>query len=198
MSAAPLTGLLLAAGRGRRFGGNKILARLADGRAVGLAAAAALAAAVERVLVVVDGDGGETERAFAAAGYVTCRAPEAALGMGHSLARGIGASTDSSGWLVALGDMPYVRPETIIALAAALRAGAPIVVPSHAGRDGHPVGFAAALADELGALRGDRGARAVIERDPARVERLVVTDAGILRDVDTPADLAGGGDPDPA
>ncbi len=187
--SAPLTGLLLAAGRARRFGGNKILAALPGGERVGLTAAAVLAAGVERVLVVVDAAGGDTEDAFVAAGYRTCRAADAALGMGHSLAAGVAASADAAGWLIALADMPFVRVDTVRQVADALRAGAVIARPCHAGQAGHPVGFSAALRDALLAVRGDRGAQPVLARHAAEVVTLEVADPGVLRDVDVPTDL---------
>jgi molybdenum cofactor cytidylyltransferase len=53
------------------------------------------------------------------------------------------------------------------------------------------VGFSAALRAELLALDGDTGARAVVERHAARIERIVTVDPGIFIDIDTPRDLAG-------
>ena len=96
-------------------------------------------------------------------------------------------------------DMPWVRPDTIRRIADA-PPDAPIVVPvfqpdgAPAPVDGHPVRFSAALLPELAALGGDRGARVLFARHPVR--RLPVTDPGIVRDVDTPADLADEGRPD--
>ncbi|MEF9943630.1 MAG: nucleotidyltransferase family protein, partial [Burkholderiaceae bacterium] len=54
----------------------------------------------------------------------------------------------------------------------------------HAGRRGHPVGFAAALGAELIALTGEAGAREVLARHPP--QSIEVKDAGVLLDVDTP------------
>ena len=46
--------------------------------------------------------------------------PRAQEGMGASLACGVMASPDASGWIVALADMPWIRPATIQSVAAAL------------------------------------------------------------------------------
>jgi len=56
------------------------------------------------------------------------------------------------------------------------------------GSGGHPIGFGADFFAGLTALDGDEGARRLI--DPAKLIRIETDDAGILRDVDTPADLA--------
>ena len=64
----------------------------------------------------------------------------------------------------------------------------PIVLPVHGGQDGHPVRFDASLGPDLARLTGERGARALLQRHPAH--RIPVTDVGVVRDLDTPADLA--------
>jgi molybdenum cofactor cytidylyltransferase len=60
-------------------------------------------------------------------------------------------------------------------------------VPVYRDGRGNPVLFSAALFDELRAVTGDRGGRAVIARDPQRVTEVRV-DAPMPADVDTPED----------
>jgi molybdenum cofactor cytidylyltransferase len=110
--------------------------------------------------------------------------------MGHSLACGAQHVPTPAALLVALGDMPAIRTETVRRVRRALADGAAIAVPTHQGRRGHPVGFAAAVQAELGRLHGDQGARAVLQQHAARVQEIPVDDTGILCDVDTPADLS--------
>ncbi|NRF88788.1 NTP transferase domain-containing protein, partial [Burkholderia gladioli] len=106
-------------------------------------------------------------------------------------AAAVRASRDAGGWLVALGDMPWVAPASIRAVARELASGRnTIAAPHHQGRRGHPVAFAAVHRDALAALDGDTGARALLlAHEVAEVE---VDDPGVLRDVDTRDDLAGG------
>src|SRR5262249_20604072 len=117
------------------------------------------------------------------------RCESAIEGMGASLACGVAASADADGWVVALGDMPWIAPATIASVAEALCSGADIVAPSLDGRRGHPVGFARRHHAELAALRGDEGARPIIEAHRAGILLLPSSDPGVLRDVDAPADL---------
>ena len=116
---------------------------------------------------------------------------EAVDGMGHSLAAAVRAEADAPGWVVALGDMPRVAAHSIEAVIAALHSGARIAVPTYQGKRGHPVGFAASCREELLALRGDAGARGVLQRYAAEVVTVEVDDPGILQDVDTAEDLEG-------
>ena len=114
---------------------------------------------------------------------------QAVEGMGTSIAAGVNATGDASGWLIALGDMPGIQVDTVVAIADALRNGARIAVPVMEGKRGHPVGFSAAYGVQLQSLTGDTGAREILNADSAFVEEIRVMDAGIFLDIDTPADL---------
>ena len=111
---------------------------------------------------------------------------EAARGMGASIATGVAERSGAPGWLVLPGDMPLVKPATLLSVATALEQQ-PIVFAQHQGRRGHPVGFSAELYSELIMLGGDEGARRLLARYPAL--GLEVEDRGVLVDVDTVADL---------
>lgn len=193
MSYASLaTGVLLAGGLGQRFDPSglhsKLLALLPDGTPVAVAAARHLAAATADVIAVVRPGAEKLAMLLNEAGCHVVYAPDAMRGMGASLAAGVRATPDANGWLVALGDMPWIAASTYETVTRALEAdNASIVAPAHRGVRGHPVGFAAHHFDALVALDGDTGARALFASAP--VQLLDVDDPGIVRDVDTPADL---------
>jgi molybdenum cofactor cytidylyltransferase len=113
---------------------------------------------------------------------------DAPRGMGASLAAAIGAAGDAESWIVALADMPRIAVESIAAVARAVDEGATLVAPFYEGQRGHPVGFGLEHREALLALDGDAGARALFATYP--LTRIDVSDPGILRDVDTPADLS--------
>jgi molybdenum cofactor cytidylyltransferase len=185
-----ISAILLAAGAGNRFGGRKLLQPLADGTPIGVSALRNLRKAIDRVVVVVrDGDE-ELAARFAQenATVVTCKL--AVDGMGHSLAAGVQAESDADGWLVALGDMPHVRADTIRAVAEKLATAAGIVVPTYRGERGHPVAFGSRFKEELLSLSGDTGARVLLKLHADQVVRLDVDDPCVLQDIDTPSDLA--------
>lgn len=154
-------------------------------------AAANLLAGTGQVLAVIPLDRAELRRTLEAAGCEILETDRTARGMGASLAAGVEASARAAGWIVALGDMPVVRVETIAAVKRALEGGACIAAPFDAsGRRGHPVGFSAALLGELLALDGDEGARAILARHADGIARIETRDTGIFVDIDTPQDLA--------
>jgi molybdenum cofactor cytidylyltransferase len=189
----PVTGILLAAGAGRRFGvhsgTHKLLQPFPGGEPIAVAAGRNLIAAVPDSIAVVRAGDLQLAAALGAVGLRIVEHPGADGGLGTSLAAGVAATPEASGWLIALGDMPWVRPETISALAQALAAGAALVAPICGGRRGHPVGFAALWGDRLLNLKGDQGARDLIAAHAAQLLLLPTEDPGVLLDVDTPADL---------
>ena len=184
-----ITGILLAAGSSRRFGSNKLLAPLADGAPLAVAAARQLIAAVPEAVAVLRPGDAELAAVLAAQGLRIVECAQAEYGMGHSLAAGVAAAGTADAWLIALADMPAIKDSTLASLVAQLAAGSALVAPFHNGQRGHPVGFAAEFGPELLALRGDAGARDLLARHALSLMRLDVDDPGILIDVDTPDDL---------
>jgi molybdenum cofactor cytidylyltransferase len=184
-----LVGVVLAAGRSRRFGTDKLLHPLPDGTPMALACALALRAVAPRTVAVVGAHSVKLAALFAAHGIETTIAEHADSGMGASLAAGVAATTEAGGWLVALGDMPYIRPQTVARVASTLRAGARLAAPGYQGERGHPVGFSAWFRTELLALRGEQGARALLQRHAGELVLVDCGDPGVLVDVDQPAAL---------
>jgi molybdenum cofactor cytidylyltransferase len=189
MDRLPIVGILLGAGSATRFGGAKLLAPLPNGAPIGVAALKNLAAAVDAVVAVVRPGDAALASVYAAHGARVTACPRAAEGMGASLAWGIRAAPVAAGWVVALADMPWIDPATIARIADALKHGSALVAPEYLGTRGHPVGMAARFYGELTALSGDDGAKRVLAAHASVLELMVVNDAAVLRDIDTPDDL---------
>lgn len=97
-----------------------------------------------------------------------------------------------TGVLMTPVDAPLIAAETIATLLREFRAsGAPVVRAMHGGRHGHPVIFARAVFDELRQADAAQGAKAVVRAHAADLLNVEVPDAGVLDDVDTPADYEG-------
>ena len=186
-----IVGVLLAAGSGSRFGGEKLLHPLEDGVAIAAHAARNLLAVVPDVVAVVRWGDFPLYDMLEQEGCQVTMFQGAARGMGASLAHGIGQARGADGWVIALADMPRIAATTIRSIVAALEEGATMVAPTYGSERGHPVGFGAGLRDELLALDGDQGARAVLERHRAALKLIECADPNVLYDIDRKSDLPG-------
>jgi molybdenum cofactor cytidylyltransferase len=213
-----LAAVVLAAGRGSRFGGPKQLALL-EGRPVlehvlgAILAARPTLASFGDVVVVLGFHADAVERALAPGASEQVRLvrnPDPGRGIASSLQVGLEAlGPQVEGALVALGDQPLLLPGTVEALADAWATVAShgtsgrdatgagptagvrpsIIVPRYAEGGGpNPVLLDRAAWLLASGLTGDTGMRAVIVANPGLV--LAVDLAGSNPDVDTPEDLA--------
>ena len=184
-----IVGLLLAAGSASRFGSDKLGHSLPHGVPIAVQAARQLTAEVKQVIAVVRPGAADLVAQLKSEGCRIEICENAADGMGASLACAARAAGKRAGYLVALGDMPFVRRSTIAAVRDALAAGAPLVAPYFHARRGHPVGISGQFWEELLSLSGDEGAKKLFAREESSVVKIPVGDPGVIRDIDTPQDL---------
>ncbi len=183
--------VLLAAGRGTRFGPEpKLLADLNGRPLVRHAAEAACAANLGPVVAVLGPHAPAVRAALAGLDLRTVENPHYAEGLSTSLRAGLAALPAScAGAVVMLGDMPRVAPSLLRRLAEAFDGTAAAIVPVWAGRRGNPALLNRhRLAVDLDGLRGDRGAAPLLMGRPDVVE--IAGEPGTNLDIDTPEALA--------
>lgn len=185
--------ILLAAGFSRRFGGIKLEARLSDGSTLLQQCFNNVLQATENIIVV-----GRQELLQSGiynflpkqTGIQLLICPDAESGMGHSLAFAIKDIPQT--WrstLVCLGDMPFIKTETLKAIMAASSENN-IVIPVWQSQRGHPVSFGRRYFKDLADSQGDTGGRNVIKQYPQHIKELQTDDVGVVQDIDTPEALA--------
>jgi len=183
--------ILLAAGSATRFGSDKLLHPLPHDVPIAVQAARHLSAVFEgNVFVVIRPEAKALSDLFRSEGCRVVVCENAAEGMGASLACAVRAAGVADGYLVALGDMPFIRASTIAAVRDALAGGALLAAPYFRGRRGHPVAIAGRFRAELLACSGDEGARTLLAAHQDELRKVPVGDPGVIRDIDTPGDLA--------
>jgi molybdenum cofactor cytidylyltransferase len=186
--------VILAAGLSRRMGAaNKLLAEV-DGMPMLARVVDSVVASKAKPILVVTGHEAEAVRAALGDRPVTfVHNPAFAEGLAGSVKAGIDAvPPNADGAVVCLGDMPQVTGRHIDRLIAAFNPveGRAICIPTWQGRQGNPVLWARRFFDEIMALSGDRGAKALIEEHGDQVAEVAVPDAGVALDIDTPEALA--------
>ena len=181
--------VVLAAGAGSRFGEPKAGALVEPGRRfIDVIVEAARAAGADPIVVVVPAN------LDPPAGTIVVRNPDARGEQIASLRLGLSrlVSVPVAGALAWPVDHPYVDVASAQAvLRAARRSGAPVVLPVFEGRRGHPVYFSRDCWRELATV-SDGGARAVVYAHAADLLEVSVTHIGVVRDIDTRADMTNG------
>ncbi len=183
-----IIGLLLAAGSASRFGSDKLRHALPHGVPIAVQSARHLRSEVSRVVAVVRSS--DLVSLLREEGCEAVVFENAAEGMGASLAYAARAAGRADGYLVALADMPFIRRTSIAAVRASLEGGAALAAPYFRARRGHPVGIGGIFFDSLLDLRGDEGAKQLLRENETRLVKIPVGDPGVIRDIDTPSDLA--------
>jgi molybdenum cofactor cytidylyltransferase len=186
-------GLIPAAGKSRRMGRAKLLLPLGDTTVLERVVWAVRAAGVADIVVVVAPNTADIARLAASAGAHVVELAKDTPDMRATVMHGLGWIANrfqpraDDGWLLLPADHPTVRPEVVRALLA-LGDERSIVVPTHAGRRGHPTWFAWLHAAELTAFSPDVGLNAYIRAHAEQTRQVSWPDAEILRDLDTPDD----------
>ncbi|MBU3070387.1 nucleotidyltransferase family protein [Aestuariicella sp. G3-2] len=199
-----VAGVILAAGRGRRFGGDKLLAEIKPGLSVIECSVAAVSEAVSEYVCVVRPDDLPLQKHLTKRNIPWIMALAADDGMSQSLIAGVSHFPNADGWLICLGDMPYLKTETCRRLCGHFQElsenqdTASIVTPVVSSSDeygkpllkrGNPVLFSHHFKQELQQLTGDGGGKYLLSAHRNHVVRVTVNDPGILKDIDTPEDL---------
>lgn len=186
-----ITIVILAAGQGSRMrGGDKLLEDVDGSPCLTVLTRRALATGFCVSVVVPDM---EHPRARAAPDARLIPAPDAKLGMAHSIRAGLADLSDETEAIIILpGDMPEVTTEDLIAVAKAYEnSGKGIVqMGTQDGKPGHPVLFARRYFLKLSKLSGDRGAAPVIAAHRDDWHLLHRDGQRARRDLDTPEDWA--------
>jgi molybdenum cofactor cytidylyltransferase len=169
---------------------NKLLLPVGGEPLVRRVAAAALEAELAPVVAVTGHDRDAVAATLRGLPVALAHNDGHAEGIASSLRIGIGVlppTADAA--VILLGDKPRIEARHLRALAAAFapEQGVGACVPCWQGRRGNPVLWGRAHFPELLALRGDRGARELLERHAARVRELEMPDDAVLHDVDDAA-----------
>jgi molybdenum cofactor cytidylyltransferase len=187
-------GVILAAGMSQRFGQPKQLLRLKNKYLLEWVLDAVLASQLQTVVLVI---GHEHQAILQALGSMTSH-PRLQVAINHRYAEGQSQSLKTglskvhkthSATMFLLGDQPLLRSDTIDDLLERFwRSDKDIGVPICEGKRGNPTLFRRTMYCKLMALKGDIGAREIIQANPARVLFLEVDNPSYFLDIDSPKD----------
>lgn len=174
-----------AAGSAERFGGAKLLADVGGRPLIERTVASLRDGGIAEVVLVV---GPDDDRLRTVAGVKFVVNEDPSRGMFSSIQAGIAAS-DGDALAVLPGDMPFVSPATVRLLLDRYGERPAIVSPRLGGKRGHPVILPPSLRDEILRAEVTANLHQVLRAHPDLRVDVDVDDRGVLRDVDTMADL---------
>jgi molybdenum cofactor cytidylyltransferase len=182
-----ISAILLGAGESRRMGRDKLILPWGKKTLFERCLQVLLRSKIQEVIVVLNHRRGEMAHRLSGKKVKVLFNDHPEKGMSSSIRKGLQAlDPKSTGILIALGDMPFIKIRTINALIKAFnRENGRIVVPSFRGRRGHPVIFHRKYEEELLRLRGDEGGKTILLKHPEDVRVIPVRSEGVIRDIDT-------------
>ena len=176
-----------AAGKAERFGAAKLLVEIKGEPLLNWTLWSLLDGGVEKV-VVVTAPGADFSRVklTADARVLTVVNADPTRGMLSSIQTGLSVANGDP-LLFLPGDMPFIQSSTITAVVTACIRRQRVIVPVHHERRGHPIAVPAVLRRQILSSPPTVTLKDALG-DAERIE-LPVSDPGILRDIDRPADL---------
>jgi molybdenum cofactor cytidylyltransferase len=185
-----------AAGQSTRMGRPKLALPLGDRTVIEHVVAALRAGGAEHVVVVIGPHVSELVPLAEGAGAEVCRLAEPTADMRTTVEHGLRwleahfAPRPDDAWLLSPADHPALDPDVVRALCDVyLRdPSQSILIPTHAGRRGHPALIAWRHVEGIRSLPADRGINAYLREHAAEVCEVPVPSPGVLCDLDTPED----------
>jgi len=191
-----ITGMILAAGESRRFGGSKLIATIRGKPVLEHVIECAASARLERLILVLGADGSELISRFGKnlpQGAVTVMNPDYKSGMSTSIRKGMESAKGSGAVMLFLGDMPFITATLTEKVISAYRASCAWACRPVCGKiPGHPVIIGRELFEELNNIAGDEGAKRVLGKAEDRTV-LIETSPETQRDIDSETDLGKSG-----
>lgn len=179
--------VVLAAGQSSRFGNQKMSHFIGNGKTILRTGIEQYQKVFSHITVVISNDANvKREMAKLKVNVVVLNDPT--KGMSQSLIAGIQSQANADAWLIALGDMPYIKTQTLTELVDPSTRNN-IVVPVCSGRRGNPVIFGCDFQKGLLSLQGDVGAKKLLNSNQLSLLEVPVDDIGVLHDIDHPEDV---------
>jgi molybdenum cofactor cytidylyltransferase len=187
-----IAGLILAAGESSRMGHkNKLMMRFLGKPMLIHVVDAAQSSNLSHVGVVVGQQSENIKKLISNQDVQYIENEQWKTGIASSIVAGIGQMHQVDGYLILLGDMPFISSE-LINLIIDHGSSENIVIPEKKGRQGNPVFFGSKFLDELMVLSGDFGAKKVIHENPSSVVKIEIESDAIFQDYDTQDSLKAG------
>ncbi len=184
--------ILLAAGASTRFGSPKALVRIGANSIIERTLAMLLSTKISEIIVVLGADAEKiSPKILKNSGIRIVVNENYSQGQTSSFKAGLtNLDSDTEGILLMPVDMPFIKKETIdLLIEVFLKNQSLIVVPTYAGKNGHPPIFSKMLFRDFKALKNDEPLSLLIRKHEKETLKLPVKDAGCVQSFNTPQEF---------
>ncbi len=186
-----VVGIILAGGLSKRFGGNKLLAEINSKPVLQHVIDAAESSNLDKVILVVGNDAERVLGRLKLGRTIVVKNADYGLGMSTSLICGLRASPDADAAMFILGDQPCFTTNAIDEMLARYKASsAQICAPFSNGKRRNPVIIGKPLFGNLFKLKGDKGARDIVDSNPGMTCKVEFENEDMFVDIDTNEDIS--------
>ncbi|MDI6706580.1 MAG: nucleotidyltransferase family protein [Bacillota bacterium] len=178
-----ISGIILAAGEGKRASGNKLSRYVMGKPMLQWVIEMAVNSNIKHNIIITGKEKEFAEKLAVLYNIETVHNTDYRSGMSSSIKRGVESlPNNTDGFAIILGDMPFVKPETMNSLIAEFSKSR-IIVPVFQGKRGHPVIFPIDYKAAIFSIKGDIGAKEVLINNKAAIKYFETEDRGVIQDI---------------
>ena len=188
-----ISAILLAAGQSKRMGGdNKLIKKYNKKYLINHIIDTLIKSKVDKIIVVLGFQSSKVRK-------ITIKNKKINFvynknyksGMASSIKTGLKrVSKKNIGFLIVQADMPLISKNIINSICYAIKNNKKeIIAPTYKGKIGNPVGFKISIIKKLNKIRGDYGAKKMIQKNKIKLALIKVRSKSILKNFNTQKDF---------
>lgn len=179
-----VTGIIMAAGFSNRMGRDKLLIEINGKKIIEWVIEALKESNLDDIILVYRSE--EIKDIADSYGIKTVYNPRAYLGQSQSVILGIENCEGNCCFMFFVGDQPFISSQLINELIDEHNKNpSTIVIPYFHDKISMPILFPPDYRKELLKVKGDKGGREIIQRNPSKIKKVEIQDESLIIDIDT-------------
>jgi len=188
-----ISAILLAAGQSKRMGGdNKLIKKYNKKYLINYIVGTLIKSKVDKIIIVLGFQSPKVRKITAKNEKINfIYNKNYKSGISSSIKAGLKrVSKKNIGFLIVQADMPLISKNIINSICYAIKNNKKeIIAPTYKGKIGNPVGFKISIIKKLNKIRGDYGAKKMIQKNKIKLALIKVRSKSILKNFNTQKDF---------
>ena len=182
-----ISAILLAAGESKRMNGeNKLLKKINDKPLISHSVTNILESSIDELIIVIGHEAKKIKQTIKKNKKIKfVFNNKYKTGMASSIIEGLkNLPLNTKSFFICLGDMPAINKNVYNQLIKEIKNNE-IVVPTYKKKQGNPVLFSSSFKEKIMIIKGDSGAKKILEKNKERIFNFEIDDKGILKNYNT-------------